>query len=157
MPKAVTRSVSNVLVGNFGDVAIEQHGEIKGRIKSVEASDAAVSMRYASKVIMVPGNGLAAAQAQHGLLYGFVELLQAAPVEFNFAVHPVASRTPSDMHVLLAEADVPYKIIHELDDISGKLSARDLALIIGASGVLKPAMIQAVKDLKGGSSSQAAA
>jgi len=91
MAKAMNRSVTNVLFSNFGDVSLEQQGVIKGRLKPVEASDAAIVMRYASKVIIVPGYGLAAAQAQQRL-YEFVKLLQAAGVEVKFAVHPVAGR-----------------------------------------------------------------
>jgi len=138
MAKAMNRSVSNVLFSNFGDVVIEQQGEIKGRLKPVEASDAAVTMRYASKVIIVPGYGLAAAQAQQKL-YEFVKLLQAAGVEVKFAIHPVAGRMPGHMDVLLAEAGVPYDIIQELDEINEEFSSTDVALVIGANDVVNPA------------------
>lgn len=138
MAKAMNRSVSNVLFSRFG--ADEQlHGRtIKGRLKPVEPSDAAVSMRYARNVIIVPGYGLAVAQAQHKL-YEFVKLLQAAGVEVKFAVHPVAGRMPGHMDVLLAEAGVPYDLMHELDEINPEFGNTDVALVIGANDVVNPA------------------
>ena len=138
MAKAMNRSVANVLFSNFGDVAIERQGEIKGRLKPVEASDAAVAMRYATKVIIAPGYGLAAAQAQQRL-FEFVKLLQAAGVEVKFAIHPVAGRMPGHMDVLLAEAGVPYDMIFELDDINDGFKTADVALVIGANDVVNPA------------------
>jgi NAD(P) transhydrogenase subunit beta len=138
MGRAMNRSISNVLFSNFGDVNIEQQGEIKGRLKPAEASDAAVAMRYASKVIIVPGYGLAVAQAQQRL-YEFVKLLQAAGVDVKFAIHPVAGRMPGHMDVLLAEAGVPYDLIHELDEINGEFASTDVALVVGANDVVNPA------------------
>ncbi|HEX8723890.1 MAG TPA: NAD(P)(+) transhydrogenase (Re/Si-specific) subunit beta [Gemmatimonadaceae bacterium] len=138
MAKAMNRSVSNVLFSNFGDVSIETEGEIKGSMKAVEASDAAVTMRYASKVIIVPGYGLAAAQAQQKL-YEFVKVLQAAGVEVKFAIHPVAGRMPGHMDVLLAEAGVPYDMIAELDEVNDEFKGTDVALVIGANDVVNPA------------------
>ncbi|HVC19504.1 MAG TPA: NAD(P)(+) transhydrogenase (Re/Si-specific) subunit beta [Vicinamibacterales bacterium] len=138
MARAMNRSVSNVLFTHFGDVSLEQQGEIKGRLKPVEASDAGVSMRYAGKVIIVPGYGLAAAQAQQKL-YEFVKLLLSAGVEVKFAIHPVAGRMPGHMDVLLAEAGVPYDLIHELDEINDEFSSADVALVIGANDVVNPA------------------
>jgi proton-translocating NAD(P)+ transhydrogenase subunit beta len=138
MARAMNRSVSNVLFSNFGDAALEPQGEIKGRLKPAEASDAAVSMRYAGKVIIVPGYGLAAAQAQQRL-YEFVKLLQAAGVEVKFAIHPVAGRMPGHMDVLLAEAGVPYDLILDLEEANGQFSSADVALVIGANDVVNPA------------------
>ncbi len=138
MAKAMNRSVSNVLFSNFGDVNIEHQGEIKGAMKPVEASDAAIAMRYAGKVIIVPGYGLAAAQAQQKL-YEFVKVLQAAGVEVKFAIHPVAGRMPGHMDVLLAEAGVPYDLIAELDEVNDEFSSTDVALVIGANDVVNPA------------------
>ena len=138
MARAMNRSVGNVLFSNFGDAALEPQGEIKGRLKPAEASDAAVSMRYAGKVIIVPGYGLAAAQAQQRL-YEFVKLLQAAGVEVKFAIHPVAGRMPGHMDVLLAEAGVPYDLILDLDEANAQFSSADVALIIGANDVVNPA------------------
>ncbi len=138
MARAMNRSVSNVLFSNFGDVSIETEGEITGSMKAVEASDAAITMRYASKVIIVPGYGLAAAQAQQKL-YEFVKALQAAGVEVKFAIHPVAGRMPGHMDVLLAEAGVPYDLIAELDEVNDEFKGTDVALVIGANDVVNPA------------------
>ena len=138
MAKAMNRSVANVLFSNFGDVAVEQQGSIKGRLKPIEATDAAVAMRYAGSVIIVPGYGLAAAQAQQKL-YEFVKLLQAAGVDVKFAIHPVAGRMPGHMDVLLAEAGVPYDLIYELDDINNDFRSADVSLVIGANDVVNPA------------------
>jgi NAD(P) transhydrogenase subunit beta len=138
MAKAMNRSVSNVVFTNFGDAPKQKHGAIKGSLRPVEASDAGIAMRYASKVIIVPGYGLAAAQGQQKL-YEFVKLLQAAGVEVKFAVHPVAGRMPGQMDVLLAEAGVPYDMIFQLDDINDDFAAADVALVIGANDVVNPA------------------
>jgi proton-translocating NAD(P)+ transhydrogenase subunit beta len=138
MAKAMNRSIANVLLSNFGEASVEQQGEIAGRLKPVEASDAAIAMRYASSVIVVPGYGLAVAQAQQKL-YEFVQLLQAAGVEVKFAIHPVAGRMPGHMDVLLAEAGVPYDLIHELDEINDEFKITDVALVIGANDVVNPA------------------
>ena len=138
MARAMNRSVPSILAGNFGDTALEAQGEIKGRLKPVEASDAAVSMRYAAKVIVVPGYGLAAAQAQQRL-YELVKLLQAAGVDVKFAIHPVAGRMPGHMDVLLAEAGVPYDLILGLDEANAELPGADVALVIGANDVVNPA------------------
>lgn len=138
MAKAMNRSLRNVLFSNFGDAVIEQQGDIKGRLKPVEASDAAITMRYASKVIIAPGYGLAAAQAQQKL-YEFVKLLQSAGVEVRFAIHPVAGRMPGHMDVLLAEAGVPYDMLFELDEINEDFKTADVALVIGANDVVNPA------------------
>jgi NAD(P) transhydrogenase subunit beta len=138
MARAMNRSLGNVLFSNFGEADIEGQGVIEGRLKPAEASDAAVAMRYAGKVIIVPGFGLAAAQAQQKL-YEFVKLIQAAGVDAKFAIHPVAGRMPGHMDVLLAEAGVPYDIIHELDEINDEFSSTDIALVIGANDVVNPA------------------
>jgi len=138
MAKAMNRSVSNVIFTNFGAAAKHKHGAIKGSLKPVQAGDAGIFMRYASKVIIVPGYGLAAAQGQQKL-YEFVKLLQAAGVEVKFAIHPVAGRMPGQMDVLLAEAGVPYDIIFQLEDINDDFAAADVALVIGANDVVNPA------------------
>ncbi|HEY1076279.1 MAG TPA: NAD(P)(+) transhydrogenase (Re/Si-specific) subunit beta, partial [Fontimonas sp.] len=124
MAKAMNRSVSNVIFSNFGAAGDEQQGEIKGSMKPVDAGDAGIQMRYASKVIIAPGYGLAVAQAQHKL-FEFVKLLQAAGVEVKFAIHPVAGRMPGHMNVLLAEAGVPYDIIYDMEDINGEFKEAD--------------------------------
>ncbi|MES2884366.1 MAG: NAD(P)(+) transhydrogenase (Re/Si-specific) subunit beta [Pseudomonadota bacterium] len=138
MAKAMNRSVANVIFSNFGPSSDEQQGEIKGSQKPADASDAAVNMRYASKVIIAPGYGLAVAQAQHKL-YEFVKLLQDAGVEVKFAIHPVAGRMPGHMNVLLAEAGVPYDIIYDMEDINGEFKEADVAIVIGANDTVNPA------------------
>jgi NAD(P) transhydrogenase subunit beta len=138
MAKAMNRSVSNVIFSNFGATGDEGQGEIKGSQKPAEAGDAAINMRYASKVIIAPGYGLAVAQAQHKL-YEFVKLLQDAGVEVKFAIHPVAGRMPGHMNVLLAEAGVPYDIISDMEDINGEFKEADVAIVIGANDTVNPA------------------
>jgi H+-translocating NAD(P) transhydrogenase subunit beta len=138
MAKAMNRSVSNVLFTNFGAATKHKHGDVKGSLKPVEAGDAGIFMRYAAKVIIVPGYGLAVAQGQQKL-YEFVKLLQAAGVEVKFAVHPVAGRMPGQMDVLLAEAGVPYDLIFQLEDINDDFTGTDVALVIGANDVVNPA------------------
>jgi H+-translocating NAD(P) transhydrogenase subunit beta len=138
MAKAMNRSVSNVLFSNFGASGDEAQGEIKGSMKPVEAGDAGINMRYASKVIIAPGYGLAVAQAQHKL-YEFVKLLQANDVEVKFAIHPVAGRMPGHMNVLLAEAGVPYDIIYDMEDINNEFKEADVAIVIGANDTVNPA------------------
>jgi len=138
MARAMNRSVANVLLGNFGDATSDSRGKIKGNLKPADAADAAISMRYAAKLIIIPGYGLAAAQAQQRL-YDFVKLLQAAGVDVKFAIHPVAGRMPGHMDVLLAEAGVPYDLILDLDEANAELPATDVALVIGANDVVNPA------------------
>ncbi len=138
MAKAMNRSVSNVIFSNFGAVGEEGQGEIKGTMKAAEAGDAAVNMRYASKVIIAPGYGLAVAQAQHKL-FEFVKLLTDAGVEVKFAIHPVAGRMPGHMNVLLAEAGVPYDMIYDLEDINEEFKEADVAIVIGANDTVNPA------------------
>jgi len=138
MAKAMNRSIANVLFSNFGAIAGASQADIKGQMKPVEASDAAVTMRYASSVIIACGYGLAVAQAQQKL-YEFVKLLQAAGVDVKFAMHPVAGRMPGHMNVLLAEAGVPYDIIFDMADINDSFAETDVALVIGANDVVNPA------------------
>jgi NAD(P) transhydrogenase subunit beta len=138
MAKAMNRSVANVIFSNFGASGAESQGEIKGSQKPAEAADAAVNMRYAAKVIIAPGYGLAVAQAQHKL-YEFVKLLTDAGVEVKFAIHPVAGRMPGHMNVLLAEAGVPYDMIYDLEDINGEFKEADVAIVIGANDTVNPA------------------
>jgi len=138
MAKAMNRSVANVIFSNFGPAGDEVQGEIKGSQKPAEAGDAAINMRYASKVIIAPGYGLAVAQAQHKL-YEFVKLLQDAGVEVKFAIHPVAGRMPGHMNVLLAEAGVPYDLIYDMEDINGEFKEADVAIVIGANDTVNPA------------------
>ncbi len=138
MAKAMNRKVSNIIFSDFGGEDDGSDGEIEGTMKSADASDAAIAMYYASKVIIVPGYGLAVAQAQHKL-YEFVKLLQKQGVEVAFAIHPVAGRMPGHMNVLLAEAGVPYDIIYDLEDINEDFAQADVAIVLGANDVVNPA------------------
>jgi H+-translocating NAD(P) transhydrogenase subunit beta len=138
MAKAMNRSVGNVIFTNFGTIAKSKPGAVTGELKPVDAGDAGIFMRYASSVIVVPGYGLAVAHGQQKL-YEFVKLLQAAGVTVKFAVHPVAGRMPGQMDVLLAEANVPYDMIFQLEDINDEFSHTDAVLVIGANDVVNPA------------------
>ena len=138
MAKAMNRSLANVLFSGFG-ASDEAAGDgPSGTMTSVEASDAAISMSYAGKVIIVPGYGVAVAQAQHKL-WEYVQMLTKADVEVKFAIHPVAGRMPGHMNVLLAEAGVPYDMIFDLDEINEEFAQADAALVIGANDVVNPA------------------
>ncbi|MBU2112791.1 MAG: NAD(P)(+) transhydrogenase (Re/Si-specific) subunit beta [Gammaproteobacteria bacterium] len=138
MAKAMNRSVANVLFSNFGAASDEAEGEIAGSQKPIDAGDAGINMRYATKVIIAPGYGLAVAQAQHKL-FELVKLLQEADVEVKFAIHPVAGRMPGHMNVLLAEAGVPYDIIYDMEDINDEFKDADVAIVIGANDTVNPA------------------
>ncbi|MFT8719117.1 NAD(P)(+) transhydrogenase (Re/Si-specific) subunit beta [Acetobacter sp.] len=136
MAKAMNRSIANVLFSNFGATSAKAAGP-QGTMKSVDPADAAATMRYASSVIIIPGYGLAVAQAQQKL-YEFVKMLQADGVDVKFAIHPVAGRMPGHMNVLLAEAGVPYDMIYDMDDINDSFKTTDVALVIGANDVVNP-------------------
>jgi NAD(P) transhydrogenase subunit beta len=138
MATAMNRSLANILFSNFGETDAGGGEGVTGTMKSSEASDAAVAMKYASKVIIAPGYGLAVAQAQHKL-YEFVKMLQAAGVDVKFAIHPVAGRMPGHMNVLLAEAGVPYDIIHDMEDVNGEFKEADFAVVVGANDTVNPA------------------
>ncbi len=136
MAKAMNRSIGNVLFGSFGASGGEAKA-IEGAQKPVDASDAAVMMAYAERVVIVPGYGLAVAQAQHKV-WEFAQLLIKRGVKVKFAIHPVAGRMPGHMNVLLAEAGVPYDLIADMDDINPEFAATDVALVIGANDVVNP-------------------
>jgi NAD(P) transhydrogenase subunit beta len=138
MAKAMNRSVSNVVFANFGEAPKGPKSKMTGELKPTDASDAGVFMRYAAKVIIVPGYGLAAAQGQQKL-WEFVQLLKANGVNVRFAIHPVAGRMPGQMDVLLAEAGVPYDMIFQLEDINDDFADADVAMVIGANDVVNPA------------------
>ena len=135
MAKAMNRSLGNVLFGNFGAVSGASAQAIGGSQKPIEASDAAVMMAYAERVVIVPGYGMAVAQAQHKV-WEFAQLLIARGVKVKFAIHPVAGRMPGHMNVLLAEAGVPYDLIVDMEDINPEFPATDVALVIGANDVV---------------------
>ena len=136
MAKAMNRSLGNVLFGNFGGGAASAQ-EIAGSQKPIEAADAAVMMAYAERVAIVPGYGMAVAQAQHKV-WEFAKLLIERGVKVKFAIHPVAGRMPGHMNVLLAEAGVPYDLITDMDDINPEFPNTDVALVIGANDVVNP-------------------
>jgi NAD(P) transhydrogenase subunit beta len=136
MAKAMNRSIGNVLFSNFGEVSTTG-GTVTGSLKPIEAADAGVMMAYGSKVIVVPGYGMAVAQAQHKV-WELTQLLQSRGVIVKFAIHPVAGRMPGHMNVLLAEAGVPYDLIADLDEINPEFETADVALIIGANDVVNP-------------------
>ncbi|MGH7118707.1 MAG: NAD(P)(+) transhydrogenase (Re/Si-specific) subunit beta [Acetobacteraceae bacterium] len=136
MAKAMNRSIANVLFSNFGEVAATG-GEIAGSLKPIDAADAGTMMAYANKVIIVPGYGMAVAQAQHKV-WELTQLLQSRDVTVKFAIHPVAGRMPGHMNVLLAEAGVPYDLIGDLEEINPEFATADVALVIGANDVVNP-------------------
>ena len=141
MAKAMNRSLGNVLFANFGETSVAGSGSASGTQKAIEASDAGVMMAYSQKIIVVPGYGLAVAQAQHKV-WELAQLLIEHGVMVRFAIHPVAGRMPGHMNVLLAEAGVPYDLISDLDEINAEFETADVALIIGANDVVNPGCAQ---------------
>ena len=138
MAKAMNRPISNVLFSSFGsDGGAAAEEDIEGSMKEIQANDAAIMMAYAQKVIIVPGYGMAVAQAQHKLKE-MEDLLEARGVEVKYAIHPVAGRMPGHMNVLLAEAGVDYDKILDLDEINPEFPTADVALVIGANDVVNP-------------------
>ncbi len=137
MAKAMNRPVSNILFKKFGDQGQETEDDVEGSLKPIEASDVAAMMGFADKVIIVPGYGMAVAQAQHKI-WELAKLLRERDVEVKFAIHPVAGRMPGHMNVLLAEAGVPYDIIYDLDEINEEFATANVALVIGANDVVNP-------------------
>ncbi len=140
MAVAMNRSIPAIVFGSFGggDTADGPAGGDQGTVKATSAADAAIQMAYANQVIVVPGYGLAVAQAQH-TVKELADLLEARGVEVKFAIHPVAGRMPGHMNVLLAEADVEYDAMKEMDDINGEFGRTDVTLVIGANDVTNPA------------------
>lgn len=142
MAKAMNRSMMNVIFGSFGAAALPGGasagtGEAKP-VREASLDDAAVSLGYAERVIVVPGYGLAVAQAQHAV-QELAAALNDRGVDVRYAIHPVAGRMPGHMNVLLAEANVPYEDLYEMDQINGEFSKTDVALVIGANDVTNPA------------------
>lgn len=135
MAKAMNRSITSVLFGSFGATGAAQ--EISGAQKPIEAGDVAAMMAYAERVVIVPGYGLAVAQAQHKV-WELTQLLLKRGVKVKFAIHPVAGRMPGHMNVLLAEAGVPYDLIADMDDINPEFPSTDVSLVIGANDVVNP-------------------
>ena len=139
MCKAMNRSLKNVLIGSFGGGnAVAAQQQAGGNYKEVSLSDAAIVLSYANKVIIVPGYGLAVAQAQH-ICHELEKALETKGVEVKYAIHPVAGRMPGHMNVLLAEADVPYEKLLEMEQANDEFSTTDAVLILGANDVVNPA------------------
>ncbi len=141
MGRAMNRSIANVLFGAFGQVstgaaaaAADTDG---GAVRSASADDVAVMLAYAQKVVFVPGYGMAVAQAQHDVRQ-LADLLEGRGIEVSYAIHPVAGRMPGHMNVLLAEANVPYPELHEMDEANEEFPRTDVALVIGANDVTNP-------------------
>ncbi len=140
MSKAMNRSFANVLFGAFGATP-EAAAAVGGSalpVRSVSAEDAAIQLAYAQRVIIVPGYGMAVAQAQHQVRE-LAELIEKRGGEVKYAIHPVAGRMPGHMNVLLAEANVPYDRLYDMEDINGEFPQTDVALVIGANDVVNPA------------------
>jgi NAD(P) transhydrogenase subunit beta len=140
MADAMNRSIANIIIGGFGtgDTAAASASGVGGDVRQLTAEDVAIQLVYATKVIIVPGYGLAAAQAQHEVR-DLAKLLEDRGVEVSFAIHPVAGRMPGHMNVLLAEADVPYTELKEMSEINPEFARTDVALVIGANDVINPA------------------
>ncbi|MBS0228267.1 MAG: NAD(P)(+) transhydrogenase (Re/Si-specific) subunit beta [Proteobacteria bacterium] len=136
MAKAMNRSIKSVLFSNFGGGSAAMQ-EIGGSMKPIEAADVAAMMAYAERVVIVPGYGMAVAQAQHKI-WELCQRLIARGVKVKFAIHPVAGRMPGHMNVLLAEAGVPYDLIADMDDINPEFANTDVSLVIGANDVVNP-------------------
>jgi len=138
MCKAMNRSLINVLVGSFGGQGKTSAAAGTGAYREISISDTAVLMNYASRVIIVPGYGLAVAQAQH-VCHDLEKILTARGVDVKYAIHPVAGRMPGHMNVLLAEADVSYDKLMEMEQANEEFSATDVVLVLGANDVVNPA------------------
>jgi len=142
MADAMNRSIPSIIAGGFGggggEVGAEGAGEHGGTVRATSAADAAIQMAFARQVVIVPGYGMAVAQAQHTVRELATEL-EKRNVEVKYAIHPVAGRMPGHMNVLLAEADVPYDQLKEMDEINPEFSRTDVALVIGANDVTNPA------------------
>jgi NAD(P) transhydrogenase subunit beta len=139
MGKAMGRSVGNVLFGAFGTLQVsgEAIEAADGAVRSTSADDVAVMLAYSRRVVIVPGYGLAVAQAQHDVRK-LADALEARGVDVRYAIHPVAGRMPGHMNVLLAEANVPYDRLFEMDQINPEFDQTDVALVIGANDVTNP-------------------
>jgi NAD(P) transhydrogenase subunit beta len=141
MAKAMNRSVPSIIAGGFGGAVaapVGPAGETGGTVRSTSAADVAIQLSYARQVVIAPGYGMAVAQAQHAVRE-LERALEAKGVTVKYAIHPVAGRMPGHMNVLLAEADVPYDLLREMDDINPEFSRTDVTLVIGANDVTNPA------------------
>ncbi len=137
MCKAMNRSMTNVLFGGFGAVIGTDMGDATGTMREVTLEDVAVQLAYANQVVFVPGYGMATAQAQHAVRE-LGNLLEERGVSVKYGIHPVAGRMPGHMNVLLAEANVPYSSLYEMEQINPEMAATDVAVVIGANDVVNP-------------------
>ncbi len=137
MCKAMNRSITNVLFGGFGAAVAKASAHAGGVMREVKIDDAAVQLAYANKVVFVPGYGLATAQAQHAVRE-LASALEERGITVKYGIHPVAGRMPGHMNVLLAEANVPYSELYEMDQINPEMSSIDVAVVIGANDVVNP-------------------
>jgi len=138
MCKAMNRSLINVIIGAFGGSAAGAASSGDKTVKEITLSDASILLSYSQKVYIIPGYGLAVAQAQH-LCHELDVLLESKGVEVKYGIHPVAGRMPGHMNVLLAEADVPYEKLVEMDDVNNEIGNTDVVMVIGANDVVNPA------------------
>jgi proton-translocating NAD(P)+ transhydrogenase subunit beta len=139
MAEAMNRSIGNIFAGGFGGVAAAAGGDDEEKpVRSTDPSDVAIQLAYARKVVVAPGYGMAVAQAQH-TVKELASELEKRGIEVDYAIHPVAGRMPGHMNVLLAEADVPYDSLKEMDEINPEFPQTDVALVIGANDVTNPA------------------
>jgi H+-translocating NAD(P) transhydrogenase subunit beta len=140
MGRAMNRSIANVIFGAFGQIQTGGGGVVagaQGSVRPTTADDVGVMLAYAQKVVIVPGYGMAVAQAQHDVR-ALADILEAKGVEVTYAIHPVAGRMPGHMNVLLAEANVPYPALKEMDEANGEFARTDVSLVIGANDVVNP-------------------
>ena len=137
MAKAMNRSIAKTLFGSFGGQEGAGEEAVGGAMKPIDANDAGIMMAYANKVIIVPGYGMAVAQAQHKVKE-LMDVLLGRGIDVKFAIHPVAGRMPGHMNVLLAEADVPYDHLYDLEEINAEFPQTDVVLVIGANDVVNP-------------------
>jgi NAD(P) transhydrogenase subunit beta len=139
MAAAMGRSTASILFGAFQGGSTAGSTEVSDRpVRSASAEDVAILLAYARKVVIVPGYGLAVAQAQH-TIHELVDVLEKKGVEVVYGIHPVAGRMPGHMNVLLAEANVPYDQLKEMDEVNSELPSTDVALVVGANDVVNPA------------------
>jgi len=141
MAKAMNRSVPSIIAGGFGGAVaapVGGGGETGGTVRSTSPADVAIQLSYARQVVIAPGYGMAVAQAQHAVRE-LERALESKGVTVKYAIHPVAGRMPGHMNVLLAEADVPYDLLREMDDINPEFPRTDVTLVIGANDVTNPA------------------
>ena len=148
MCRAMNRSIINVIFGGFGaaeGAAPKPSGQPQGEVKAIDAEGVATLLKTSKSVIVVPGYGMAVAQAQHPL-YDAAKLLKAAGIKVRFAIHPVAGRLPGHMNVLLAEAKVPYDIVLEMDEINADFAETDVVLVLGANDIVNPGALDDVSS-----------